>query len=98
MKFYYVYILKSLHKDFLYIGFTENLKKRFKEHNNKEELSTKHYAPFDLIHYEAYKNIKDAKRREEYLKTNRGKTTLKTILKEYFLNSPYFRIPKSSKT
>lgn len=84
MKFYYVYILKSLHKDFVYIGFTTDLKKRFKEHNNKEELSTKHYAPFDLIHYEAYKNEKDAKRREEYLKTNRGKTTLKTMLKEYF--------------
>ena len=84
MKFFYVYILKSLHKDFIYIGFTENLKRRFKEHNNKEELSTKHYSPFNLIHYEAYKNKKDAKRREEYLKTNRGKTTLKTMLKEFF--------------
>jgi len=49
-KFYYVYVLKSLKKDFLYIGFTEDLKRRFKEHNNKEELSTKHYAPFELIH------------------------------------------------
>jgi len=84
MKFFYVYILKSLHKDFIYIGFTHNLVKRFKEHNNKEELSTKHYALFDLIHYEAYRNEKDAKRREEYLKTNRGKTTIKTMLKEYF--------------
>jgi putative endonuclease len=84
MKFFYVYILKSRHKDFIYIGFTHNLVKRFKQHNNKEELSTKHYAPFDLIHYEAYRNEKDAKRREEYLKTNRGKTTLKTMLKEHF--------------
>jgi len=84
MKFFYVYVLKSLHFDFIYIGFTENLKRRFKEHNDKKELSTKPYAPYDLIHYEAYKNEKDAKRREEYLKTNRGKTTLLTMLKEYF--------------
>jgi len=83
MKFYYVYILKSLKKDFLYVGKTEDLKRRLKEHNNKEELSTKHYAPFELIHYEAYRNPRDAKRREEYLKTTKGKTTLHSMLREY---------------
>ncbi|MBU1016568.1 MAG: GIY-YIG nuclease family protein [Patescibacteria group bacterium] len=84
MKFYYVYLLQSKNKNFFYVGFTTDLKRRFKEHNNKEELSTKHYAPFDLIHYEAYKNEKDAKRREKYLKTTKGKTTLRTMLKECF--------------
>jgi putative endonuclease len=84
MKFYYVYILKSLNHDFIYTGFSEDLKRRFKQHNNKEELSTKYYGPFDLIFYEAYRNIKDAKRREEYFKTTKGKTTLKLMLKEYF--------------
>lgn len=87
MKFYYVYILKSINKDFLYVGFTKDLKKRFKEHNDKKELSTKYYAPFILIHYEAYLNIKDAKRREGYLKTTKGKTTLKTMLIEYFTST-----------
>jgi len=84
MKFFYVYILRSLNSDFIYIGYTDNLKRRFKEHNSKLNISTKHYAPFEIIHYEAYRNEKDAKRREEYLKRNRGKTTLKTMLKEYF--------------
>ena len=86
MKFFYIYVLKSLIKDFTYVGFTSDLRKRFKEHNNKEELSTKHYAPFDLIHFEAYKNIKDAKRREHYFKTTKGKVTLKQMLKEFFRN------------
>lgn len=86
MKFFYVYVIKSLSKDFLYVGFTEDLKRRFKEHNNKEELSTKHYDPFDLIFFEAYKNIKDAKRREEYFKTTKGRVTLKQMLREYFSN------------
>lgn len=62
------------------------MKTRFKEHNNKEELSTKHYVPFELIHYEAYKNIRDAKRRERYFKTTKGRVTLKQILREYFAN------------
>jgi putative endonuclease len=83
MKFYYVYILKSLKKDFLYVGYTKNLKRRVAQHNNKKELSTKYYASFDLIHYEAYRNGKDAKRREKYLKTSKGKTTLRTMLREY---------------
>jgi putative endonuclease len=84
MKFYYVYVLSSLHHDYVYIGYTENLKQRFEEHNFGKSKSTKPYLPYEIIHYEAYKNIKDAKRREEYLKTNRGKTTLNTMLKEYF--------------
>jgi hypothetical protein len=29
-------------------------------------------------------NEKDAKRREEYLKTTKGRTTLMTMLQEYF--------------
>lgn len=87
MTFYFVYILRSLNSDFIYIGFTHNLKRRFKEHNSKLNISTKHYAPFEIIHYEAYRNEKDAKRREEYLKCNRGKTTLKTMLKCYFNES-----------
>jgi len=81
MKFYYVYILKSLKKDFLYVGYTKNLKRRVAQHNNKKELSTKYYASFDLIHYEAYRNGKDAKRREKYLKTTAGKKALKLILR-----------------
>jgi putative endonuclease len=81
---FYVYILKSRHRNFIYTGFTSNLKKRFQEHNNKQELSTKVFSPFELIHYEAYKNKKDAIRREKYLKTSKGKTTLGTMLKCYF--------------
>jgi len=83
MNFQYVYVLRSINFDFIYVGFTTNLKKRFGDHNNKEELSTKAYAPFELIHYEAYRNKKDAKRREKYFKTTKGKTTLRTMLKEH---------------
>ena len=73
MIFYYVYVIKSINFSFTYVGFSTNLKVRFKQHNNKEELSTKAYVPFDLIHYEAYRNKKNAKRREEYFKTTKGK-------------------------
>jgi putative endonuclease len=86
MKFYYVYILHNSLKNFIYIGYSEDLKKRFESHNQGRNKATKAYVPLELIHYEAYKNMVDAKRRELYLKTNRGRTTLMTMLKEYFGN------------
>ena len=84
MTFFYVYILHSWSKEFIYIGYSEDLKKRVNSHNKGENKSTKAYVPLELIHYEAYKNMQDAKRRELYLKSNKGKTTLMTMLKEYF--------------
>jgi putative endonuclease len=86
MKFYYVYVLHNPLKNFIYIGYSENLKSRVVSHNKGENKSTKAYIPLDLIHYEAYKNKADAKRREIYLKSNRGRTTLMTMLKDYFID------------
>lgn len=82
--FCYVYVLQSIKNKDLYIGYTRDLKKRLREHNNGLNFSTKSYRPWQLIHYEAYRNEKDAKRREKYLKTNQGSRLLKRMLKEYF--------------
>ena len=85
MKFYYVYILHNLSKKFIYISYSEDLKQRFASHNKGENKSTKAYMPLELIHYESYRNMTDAKRRELYLKSNKGRTTLMTMLKEFFM-------------
>jgi len=82
--FYYVYIMESLKNNSLYIGCTNNLKKRLREHNRGLNFSTKPYRPWRIIHVEAYRNEKDAERREKYLKTNQGARLLKCMLKEYF--------------
>ena len=82
--FYYVYVLQSIKTGNLYIGYTIGLQKRLKEHNREMNFSTKPYIPWKLIHYEAYINKKDAKRREKYLKTSQGSRLLKRMLKEYF--------------
>ncbi|MBI2621156.1 MAG: GIY-YIG nuclease family protein [Candidatus Levybacteria bacterium] len=84
MKFFYVYVLYNKNRNFIYIGYSEDLKSRVPSHNKGENKSTKPYTPLELIFYEAYRNKKDAKRRELYLKSNRGRTTLMTMLKEYF--------------
>ena len=83
--FYYVYILESekIGKE-LYIGYTNNLRKRLEEHNKGLNKSTKRYSPWKLIYYEACLNIDDAKRREGYFKKTQGRRLLKRRLKEYF--------------
>ncbi len=82
--FHYVYVLESLKNRELYVGYTIDLRKRLQEHNRGLNFSTKPYIPWQLIHYEAYRNVDDAKRREKYLKTNQGSRLLKRMLKEYF--------------
>lgn len=85
--FYYTYVLGSEKDKNFYIGYTKNLNKRLRQHNNGENVSTKNRQPLKLIYFEGHLNKKDALRREKYLKTNKGKTMFKYIIKEY-LKSP----------
>ena len=81
--FYFVYVLFS-HKDKgLYTGFTDNLKRRIKEHNQKLVESTKNRTPFELIYFEGYKDKRAALEREKYLKTGWGRNYLKKIIDNY---------------
>jgi len=52
----------------LYIGYTNNLPRRIREHNSKLNTATKSRIPFKLVYYEAYRNQQDAKKRESNLK------------------------------
>lgn len=80
---YYVYVLLSKKDKKFYIGFTENLPERLRKHKRGEIFATKGRLPLILIFYETYLDKYDALRREKYLKTNKGKTTLRSMLREY---------------
>ena len=80
---FYTYILESDKNGELYVGYTRDLKKRFKEHNQGLSLSTKRYRPWRIIYYEACVLSKDAERRERYFKTTSGRRVIRLRLKEY---------------
>ncbi len=65
---YYVYVLKSGKDGKLYIGLTNDLKRRFYEHNSGLNISTSYRKPLKLVYYEAYVSAKDARMREARLK------------------------------
>ena|SRR3989344_335105 len=81
--YYWVYVLESIKDKKLYIGYTNNLKRRIEEHKRGLNFSTKYRLPFQLIYFEGCTNEQDAKRREHYLKTTRGRIFLSLRLKEY---------------
>lgn len=84
---YNVYVLLSLKDKKFYIGFSEDVMQRVKEHNSGKNVSTKNRRPLKLIYYETHLSKQDAMRREKYFKTSKGKTTLKQILRDALLKT-----------
>lgn len=79
---FYVYVLKSQKDKKLYIGHTNNLLKRIKEHNRGLVKATEKRKPFKLLYYEASNKLEDAIQREKSLKTGFGRAYLKRRLSD----------------
>lgn len=67
---FYVYILKSRTASQIYIGSTNDLRRRLFEHNKGREISTKRYLPWEILYYESYQAEFLARDREKRLKHN----------------------------
>ena len=78
---FYVYVLKSLINKDIYIGYSEDLRNRFKLHNMGRVASSKPYRPWVLVYYEAYRVKNDATRREAELKIHAAKNKLREQIK-----------------
>lgn len=79
----FVYTLLSDKDKYFYTGYTNNLKRRLKEHQEGKVKSTKHRLPIQLVYYEVCINKYDALSREKYLKSGRGKKYLRNRIKRY---------------
>jgi putative endonuclease len=88
---HYVYILKSIKDSKWYTGCTEDLWKRFSEHNDGKVAATRERRPFELIYYEASLNKEDAFAREKYLKSGMGKRYLRNRLKRFLFRTASLR-------
>ncbi len=77
---YTTYIIKSLKKDWYYVGHTSNKYKRLKSHNEGRVRSTKPYAPFVLIHEEKFYTKSEAFKREQQIKKYRHGEAFKKLV------------------
>ena len=85
MQHFYVYILISQKDHRLYIGYTNNLKRRLTQHAKGEVISTRNRRPLKLIHYEYFIDEVDAKSREVFLKSGAGHKQIKDKLRKTLL-------------
>ena len=46
---YYVYAIKSVHRNYIYVGISSNIARRLDQHNKGQNKSTKPYRPFFLF-------------------------------------------------
>jgi putative endonuclease len=76
---YYVYAISSTSRNYIYVGMTDHVERRFAQHNNGWNSTTKPYTPFELIHVEEFLTRSDARKKEKYLKSGAGKELLKKI-------------------
>ena len=79
---FYLYLLRCS-DDSLYCGQTKNLKRRVEEHNSDDSKSkyTRSRRPVKLVHFEKYKTINEALKREFEIKKMK-KTEKEKLIKK----------------
>ena len=80
MNGFVVYILKSKIKEVTYVGFTNNLKRRIKEHNFGKSKFTNIYKPWELVYKEEYSSVEEAIKREKYFKSAAGRRFIRKLI------------------
>ena len=83
---YYVYVLYNLDDESakkIYIGVTDDLIRRVREHNSGQSKWTSGFGPWKPVYYEAYLSVKDAINRERKLKHHgKGVSELKKRIED----------------
>ena len=78
-KMYIVYAIRSLNRNYIYVGLKGNLTVRFKSHNKGTNKTTKPYKPFRLIFTEEFESRAEARQWEKYYKSGVGKEFIKQL-------------------
>lgn len=83
MKCYFVYILASQKNGTLYVGLTDDIVQRIKQHKNKVyDGFTKKYNVNNLVYFEKHNAIEDAAKREKQLKKWNREWKIKLIIEK----------------
>ena len=77
----YVYILESVNfPSEIYIGLTDDLRKRLAAHNAGQSAHTRKFMPWRLVSYVAFSDETKAVAFERYLKSGSGRAFIKKRL------------------
>ena len=77
---YYVYILRSETTNTFYIGCTDNIDRRIKEHNAGLSKYTKAKRPWIIEYKEEYNTLSEARSRERKIKSWKKREAIKKLI------------------
>ena len=76
----FVYILFSEKLNKYYVGSTPDLDRRITEHNRGKERFTKTGVPWVLVYKEIFEELKEARKRESYIKKMKSRTFIENLI------------------
>ncbi len=76
---YTVYIIRD-NNGKLYKGMTNNLERRIREHRSGKTITTSRMSDFLVVYTEEFSEMRDARKREVYLKSAAGRRFLKKVI------------------
>ena len=80
---FYIYVLYSAEHNKIYIGYSQDIHRRLKSHNDPRNKGwTSRYKPWDIIHSESFQTKRDALMREKQLKTSKGRLSIRNLIAE----------------
>jgi len=86
---HWVYVLRSDDDKKFYIGYTANLDRRLAEHRRGVTHTTRRMKSPRIIFHEAFVSETDARRREKYFKTSKGRKALQLIMRDTLASLNY---------
>ncbi len=77
---YFVYILQSLKDGRYYIGSTDDMARRLREHNSGQQAATRYRTPLRVVYIERFPDRKAARRRELYIKAQKSRRYIEKLI------------------
>lgn len=82
---FYIYILISESSNKYYVGCTDNMNRRFMEHNNGLSKYTKHDRPWRRVYQETYGTLSQARKREKQIKSWKSRSAIEKLINAAFV-------------
>lgn len=77
---YWLYVLANRLTDRYYIGSTDNIKRRLRQHKRGHTRTTRILGTYELVYKEEYGTLEEARLREKKLKTYKSKKYIKWLI------------------
>ena len=78
---YYAYVLRSQKNSRHYYGSTNDLDRRLSEHNSGHTVSLRYIRPLELVYFEKFDTLSEARKRERFFKSGKGREFVKGLNK-----------------